>query len=92
MLQRCRLGKLPFDLDDQVPPLAIDFILYGTWNSDFSATGKDDDWRASLAAMANGALNLKPLISHRVLLADAIAALQMMKDGKEFYSKVLIQP
>ena len=66
--------------------------LYGTWNSDFSATGKDDDWRASLAAMANGALNLKPLISHRVLLADEIAALQMMKDGKEFYSKVLIQP
>ena len=66
--------------------------LYGTWNSDFSVTGKDDDWRAALAAMASGALKLQPLISHRVSLPETPAALQMMKAGKEFYSKVLVQP
>ncbi len=66
--------------------------LHGTWNSDFSATGTDDDWRAALAAMANGKLNLQPLISHRVPLADTVAVLNKMRDGKEFFAKVLVQP
>ncbi|MEI6083150.1 MAG: galactitol-1-phosphate 5-dehydrogenase [Verrucomicrobiota bacterium] len=66
--------------------------LYGTWNSDFNPTGTTDDWHAALAAMADKTLDLKPLITHRVPLADAIGALQMMKTGTEFYAKVLIHP
>ena len=66
--------------------------LAGTWNADYSQTGTADDWHAALAAMADQTLNLKPLITHRVPLADAIAALRMMQAGREFYAKVLIQP
>ena len=66
--------------------------LVGTWNSEYSASGNDDDWAVVLRALADKTINLLPLISHRVPLAQAWEALQMMKDGKEFYSKVLVQP
>ena len=82
--------QMPASLWSQL--MRREVTLFGSWNSDYSVTGPEDDWHASLAAMAEKQLNLKPLISHRVPLANAIAALQMMKDAKEFYSKVLIQP
>jgi len=82
--------QLPAALWSQL--MRREVTLFGTWNSDYSVTGTDDDWHAALAAMAAKQLDLQPLISHRVPLADAIAALRMMKDGKEFYSKVLIKP
>jgi L-iditol 2-dehydrogenase len=66
--------------------------LVGTWNSDYSAAGNPDDWRTTLAAMASRAIDLRPLITHRVPLAGSIDMLRRMKDGGEFYSKVLIQP
>ena len=66
--------------------------LFGTWNSDYSMYGDDDDWRTSLAAMSDGTLDLKPLITHRVPLAKGIDALEMMRDQTEFFAKVLIHP
>jgi L-iditol 2-dehydrogenase len=66
--------------------------LVGTWNSDYSATGNEDDWRTALSAMAGGCLDLKPLITHNVGLDQAAATLRMMKDNREFYAKVLIHP
>jgi L-iditol 2-dehydrogenase len=66
--------------------------LVGTWNSDYSAAGNPDDWRTTLAARASRAIDLRPLITHRVPLAGSIDMLRRMKDGGEFYSKVLIQP
>lgn len=66
--------------------------LLGTWNSDYSACGNDDDWRTTLNAMANKTLNLKPLVTHRVSLAAATDMLKRMKEGSEFYCKVLIHP
>jgi L-iditol 2-dehydrogenase len=66
--------------------------ILGTWNSGYSVYGDDDDWRSTLAAMASGALDLKPLITHRVPLARGIAALEMMRDNSEFYTKVLLHP
>jgi len=82
--------SLPAKLWSQL--MRREVTLHGTWNSDFSVTGQEDDWRASLEAMASGALQLQPLISHRAPLANAADALRMMRDGREFYSKVLIQP
>lgn len=81
---------LPAALLSQVMRRELD--LFGTWNSDFSVFGDDDDWRTSLAAMSAGTLNLKPLITHRVPLARGIAALEMMRDQSEFFAKVLIHP
>lgn len=66
--------------------------LLGTWNSDFSPTGNDDDWHTVLEAMAAKRLNLLPLVTHRVPLEGAIDALTMMRDRKGFFSKVLVQP
>lgn len=80
---------LPAELISQF--LRRELSLYGTWNSDFSAAGNDDDWRAALGAMASDALDLEPLISHRVPLARAFDALKMMRDQTDFYAKVLIE-
>ena len=66
--------------------------ILGTWNSDYSVFGDDDDWRTVLDAMSSGTLDLKPLITHRVPLSKGIGALEMIRDQSEFYAKVLIHP
>jgi L-iditol 2-dehydrogenase len=66
--------------------------LVGTWNSDFSAAGNDDDWRTTLSAMSARTIDLRPLVTHRVPLADAVGMLTRMKGGQEPYCKVLIHP
>jgi len=66
--------------------------IFGTWNSDYSAAGNDDDWQMALAAMASKAIDLAPLITHRIRLEDAFDALKMMQEQREFFSKVLIYP
>lgn len=66
--------------------------IFGTWNSDYSIAGNDDDWRTVLHAMASGKLNLTPLITHKVPLTSGTQTLKMMNDKEEFYAKVLIHP
>jgi L-iditol 2-dehydrogenase len=81
---------LPASLISQL--MRREVSLLGTWNSDYSVSGNDDDWRTVLQAMASGKLDLSPLITHKVPLADGIEALYMMKDKSQFYAKVLIHP
>jgi L-iditol 2-dehydrogenase len=81
---------LPASLISQL--MRREVTVCGTWNSQYSACGCADDWRTSLEAMSNAALVLKPLVTHIVSLADAEAALVMMHERSEFFSKVLIQP
>ena len=81
---------LPAGLISQAMRRELD--LLGTWNSSFSASGNNDDWRAVLAAAASGALDLDSLVTHRVPLKDAMDALIMMRDQTGFFAKVLIQP
>ncbi len=66
--------------------------LLGTWNSEYSACGNDDDWTTVLGAMADGTLDLEPLITHRVPLSEAIPTLEAIRDRVGFFSKVLIRP
>ncbi len=66
--------------------------LLGTWNSDYSVSGNDDDWRTVLQTIASGKLDLSSLITHKVPLTGSTEALYMMKDKREFYAKVLIHP
>ena len=80
---------LPATLISQL--MRREVTLLGTWNSDYSTTGNDDDWRAVLQAMASGQLSLAPLITHKVPLADGIDMLHKMRD-KQDYTKVLIHP
>jgi L-iditol 2-dehydrogenase len=81
---------LPASLISQAMRRELDIL--GTWNSVFSAAGNNDDWRAVLAAVASGSLDLDSLVTHRVSLEDSFDALVMMRDGTEFFSKVLIRP
>lgn len=81
---------LPAPLISQL--MRREVAVLGTWNSDFSATGNDDDWRTVLHAMAASQLQVEPLITHRIPLAAAFDALQMMRNQSAFYAKVLIEP
>jgi len=66
--------------------------ILGTWNSEFSAAGNNDDWHAALAAVASGTIDLDCLVTHRVPLEKSFDALMMMKDESEFFAKVLVNP
>lgn len=62
--------------------------VYGTWNSSFNDT--ENDWKESLTAMAEGRINVKPLITHKLPLSKCNEAFDMMKNKKEFYNKVVL--
>ncbi|MCR4413520.1 MAG: galactitol-1-phosphate 5-dehydrogenase [Thermoguttaceae bacterium] len=81
---------LPAALISQAMRRELD--LLGTWNSTFSPAGNNDDWHAVLSAVAAGRLDLDVLVTHRVPLENAFAALAMMRDQTEFFAKVLIKP
>ena len=81
---------LPASLISQL--MRREVSIYGTWNSDYSAAGNDDDWRTVLQAIASGMLTLTPLITHKVPLVDSSDMLHKMRDKSEFYAKVLIHP
>lgn len=61
--------------------------LKGTWNSSYS--DKDNDWAESLKMIKSGAIDLKPLISHRFALTDYKRAFDIMKEKSEFSNKVI---
>lgn len=83
-------ATLPAGLLSQV--MRREVTLYGTWNSEYSASGNDDDWRIALASMASGALDLEPLITHRVTLDEAAGTLRAMNERQGSFSKVLVVP
>lgn len=62
--------------------------VFGTWNSSFNDT--ENDWKESLNAMAEGKINVKPLITHKFPLSKCNEAFDMMKNKKEFYNKVVL--
>lgn len=62
--------------------------ISGTWNSSYSET--ENDWKESIRNMAEGNINVKPLITHKFLLSECNAAFEMMKNKKEFYNKVIL--
>ncbi len=68
--------------------LRRELTLCGTWNS---AYGEElNDWRESIRALADGTIDVTPLITHKYPLRDAYAALDMMRTRTEFYQKVMI--
>lgn len=62
--------------------------VYGTWNSSF--TGEDtDDWHYVIERLAKGCIMPSALISHRVSLEELEHGLEIMRDKKEDYVKIL---
>jgi L-iditol 2-dehydrogenase len=66
--------------------------LRGTWNSFYDPEATSDDWRESLAAMADGRLQADRLVTHDVPFSEGIGALEMMRDQSTFFSKVMLRP
>ncbi|CCW35831.1 theronine dehydrogenase-like Zn-dependent dehydrogenase [Chthonomonas calidirosea] len=66
--------------------------VVGTWNSEYGVYTTSDDWHTTLSAMATGQFNVKPLISHKVPLVQAVEMLQAMHQRRVHSVKVLIAP
>jgi L-iditol 2-dehydrogenase len=66
--------------------LRREITMLGTWNSSYN--DRINDWKAVVEVMAAGEMMLEPLITHRFPLARCNEALEMMRDKKEFFTKV----
>jgi L-iditol 2-dehydrogenase len=63
--------------------------IQGTWNS--TIAGAVNEWAFTLEKAASGELKLAELITHRYSLDELPEALAMMREGKEFFNKVVIE-
>ena len=81
---------LPASLISQL--MRREVSLRGTWNSFYDPQAPSDDWRESLAAMADGRLQAERLVTHDVPFSRGVGALEMMRDQSAFFSKVMLRP
>jgi len=63
--------------------------LFGSWNSTIAKLPLNE-WEAVLGMIAQGYLDLSPLITHRYPFREALQAVEMMRSRKEFYLKVML--
>ena len=68
--------------------LRKELTVHGTWNSSYN--DQQNDWLEGLQAMADGKINVKPLITHIFPLEEVNAAFEMMKNRTEFFNKVML--
>lgn len=68
--------------------LRKELTVYGTWNSSYN--DQQNDWLEGLQAMADGKINVKPLITHIFPLEEVNAAFEMMKNRTDFFNKVML--
>ena len=75
--------------DDYWKILRNQLTIKGTWNSSF--TGEEqDDWHYVLGLLSSGKIKPEKMISHRLKLSDLSYGLDLMKDKKEYYTKVMV--
>lgn len=63
-------------------------IVKGTWNSFYDGDNKSD-WTEAIEALAKGEVEVKSLISHTFPQERLIDGLQLMRDHKEPYCKIM---
>jgi len=68
--------------------LRKELTVCGTWNSSYN--DRQNDWKESLKAIAEGTINVKPLITHKYPLEACHRAFEMMKNRTEFFCKVML--
>ena len=69
--------------------LRKELTIRGTWNS-VHAELPVNEWRVVLQMLAARRLNLHALITHRVPLSRGVGALEMMRDQREAYGRVVL--
>ncbi|MEI6519340.1 MAG: galactitol-1-phosphate 5-dehydrogenase [bacterium] len=67
--------------------LRKELTIHGTWNSTLEPY---NEWAATLQAISESKLNVKNMITHRYQLDDALKALHMMREGKTFFNRVIL--
>lgn len=82
-------GDISLDKNTYWKILRKQITLNGTWNSSFTHE-EDDDWHTVLRACADGSLNLRDLITHRLPFDQLEQGLRIMRDRTEFRNKVMI--
>jgi len=86
------LGNPPGDMtlsqDAYWSILRKELEIRGTWNSSRTQL-RGNEWQTTLDFIAARRLPLKDLITHRVSLEKLPDALQMMRDKKHFFNKVI---
>lgn len=63
--------------------------IYGTWNSSYQGA-LDSDWTEALKALESGKLKASMQITHRLAFDELHKGLEIMKERKEFYNKVMM--
>ena len=79
-------GDMCFERSVYSEILRREITMVGTWNSSYN--DRVNDWTAVAKAMAEKSMVLEPLITHRYTLDRCNEALEMMRDKKEFFTKV----
>lgn len=63
-------------------------VLKGTWNSSYDGTNPSD-WTDAVDAIANHEVNVEALVSHSFSQQELVKGLELMRDQKEPYCKVM---
>jgi L-iditol 2-dehydrogenase len=83
-------GELSMPQERVSSILRKQLTIAGTWNSSLSGR-YGNEWAEALAAMADGRLRLKGLISHRIKLDGLPATIEMMASRREPFQKVMVE-
>lgn len=81
-------GDIPLKQDAYWRILRKQISVTGTWNSSYQGDAASD-WTEVRDALANKEVSVLPLISHRFAQEELMAGLEMMRDHKEPYCKVM---
>ena len=81
-------GEIALSQDVYWRILRKQLVLKGTWNSAYDGTNPSD-WTNAVRAIANGEINVAPLISHTFTQDQLMEGLKMMHEHKEPYCKVM---
>lgn len=62
--------------------------LFGSWNSSYDGANSSD-WTDSVTALTSGTLEVQPLISHTFRQENLMEGLELMRNKRETYCKVM---
>lgn len=83
-------GDMCFTKDSCWKILRKQIHIHGTWNSSFIPEDANDDWRGAIEAIVSNKIIPEKQITHRISFDDLKEGLELMKEKKEYYNKVMI--
>lgn len=64
--------------------------IHGTWNSSFIPENVNDDWRVVIEAIVSNKITPEKQITHKMSFDELKDGLELMREKKEYYNKVMI--